>query len=211
MHNVDAPERQLMQESKQAMPCGSKDHSASIQVSNLLPLNVKIKAHLSEICSPLIKVHLLRNLLVPWQRVEHNHFLLRGLHSLVVDNEGVLQALILGNVVEPLLLHARAVENIRTCDNLRRQLVELSNKHAAVGKLVADMRGEREVRRGNELDLDIVVEEELGKRVDGTSVAKVTGEGDGEVIDGTELFTDSKEVEECLRRMLTRTIACLLC
>lgn len=139
--------------------------------------------------------------------MHNNHLLLGHLQRLLIDNEAILEALEFRQIHKPLLLHARAVQHIGAGDELGSELVALGDEDASFGELVANLLREDEDGGRDELDLDAVVEEELGEGVHGAAVAEVAHEGDGEVVDGAELFADGEEVEEGLSRVLEGAVA----
>lgn len=134
--------------------------------------------------------------------------LLRIPQRLVVHDKAILQPLILIQVLESLLLNSRAVQDIAAGDDLRGELGAFDEELARLGFYdIADVRWDGKCLWGNELDGDVVVLEQLDERVDGSSVFEITGEGDSQAGDGTELFSDCEQVQECLCRMLLAAIA----
>lgn len=139
----------------------------------------------------------------------HDHHMNLGvLHDGVVDNEAVLETLVLIKVVETLLLHASAVEDVGAGDDLGRKHGRLGEQDSAISKVVADVIRHGKSGRSNQLHADVVMLEELGQRVNSAAVLQVTHKGDGEVIDGSELLADREKVEEGLGGVLKRSITC---
>lgn len=164
------------------------------------------RVYLAEVCSALVKVDLFTDLRGSRERVHDNHVALSVLHDSVVDDEAVLKSLVLGEVLEALLLDASAVQDVRASDDLGSKLSRLGNQQASFEKLVAKVLGQGELLGGDKLDADVVEAEKVGKTVDGAAVLKVSNEGDGEVVDGSELLTNGEEVKEGLSGVLTGSV-----
>ena len=136
--------------------------------------------HLSKVCCPRVEVHLLVNLVIPWQRVHDNHVALGLLEHLVVDDEGVLDLLISGLVGEALLLYTSAVQNVRRRNDLRCELRGNALQLTTRLEGLADRAGHAEGLRCHQVDLAVVVREQLAEGVHRTAVLEVTNEGNVE-------------------------------
>lgn len=135
-----------------------------------------------------------------------DHVALRVLEDRVIDNEAVLQALVLGLIVEALPLDAGTVDDVGVGNHLLGQGVTLFNDHALGGENIADLTRELETGGGGELDLNAVVLEEIRKGMDGAAMLEITSKGNGQVIDRSELLTDGEKIEESLSRVLLGTV-----
>jgi hypothetical protein len=118
----------------------------------------------------------------------------------------MLKALVFSNVSKSLLLHASAIENISASHNLRGKLVALSNEAAAIDESCAELVWEWEGLREDKLDLDGVVAEQLGERVNGSAEHEITGEGDDQIVDGTQFLTDGEKIEDGLGWVLSASV-----
>lgn len=119
----------------------------------------------------------------------------------------MLKTLVLSNISESLLLDASAVEDIGASHDLRSELVALSEEAATLDESVAEIVWEWKALGEDKLDLDRVVAEQLGERVNGSAELEITGEGDDQVVDGTQLLTDGEKVEDGLGWVLSASIA----
>lgn len=75
-----------------------------------------------------------------------------------------------------------------------------------IDDFVHDFEGEAENFRGDEAEADVVLGEEAGKGVDGTTEAEVTDHGDFEAVDLAEFLANGEEVEEGLGGMFASAI-----
>ena len=112
--------------------------------------------------------------------MHNNHVRLGSLEQLVVDDKGILDSFVCGNIGEALLLHTGGVQNVRAGDNLRSQLLRLEDQLAGSNDLLADILGESEGLGSNKLDADIVELEQLDEGVYGAAILEVTNEGNVE-------------------------------
>lgn len=163
--------------------------------------------YLAEVSSPLVEVDFLGDLGVAREGVHDNHVALGVLEQSIVNDKGVLETLVLGEVGEALLLHTGGVQNVRAGDNLRSQLLGLEDQLAGSNYLLADILGESESLGRNKLDADIVELEQLDEGVHGAAVLEVTSEGDGQAGDSAQLLADGEQVQEGLGGVLKGTIA----
>jgi hypothetical protein len=147
------------------------------------------------------------NLVIPRQRMHDNHIRLSALEHLIINHKRVLHLLEARRVREPLLLHARAIQDIRRRDNLGCEFVRDGIQLATGLEAVAHALGHTEGLGRHEVDVHVVVREELAQRVHGAAVLEVADEGNVEPVDGAKFFTDREDVEDGLRRVLAATVA----
>lgn len=165
------------------------------------------RTYLSEVSSPGVVVNLGAEFQVARQRVHDNHVLLGVLEGSGANNKTVLDLLVQAQVIEALLLHTSAVNDVGCGDDLGSKLVRLDAELTAALEGAADLLGQIDLLGGDKVDGAVVVLEQLAQRVHGTTVLEVTNEGDGKTVGGTKLLTDGEEVEEGLGRVLARAVA----
>lgn len=165
------------------------------------------RTYLSEVSSPGVVVNLGAEFQVARQRVHDNHVLLGVLEGSGANNKTVLDLLVQAQVIEALLLHTSAVNDVGCGDDLGSKLVRLDAELTAALEGAADLLRQIDLLGGDEVDSAVVVLEQLAQRVHGTTVLEITNEGDGETVGGTKLLTDGEEIEECLGRVLARAVA----
>jgi hypothetical protein len=134
--------------------------------------------------------------------VHDNHVLLGVLEGGSTDDKTILDLLVQRQVLETLLLHASAVDDVGRGDDLRGKLVGLDTELATTLESAADLLGEIDLLGCNKVDCAVVVLQQLAERVHGAAVLEVTDEGDGETVGGTNLLTDGEEIQEGLGRVL---------
>ena len=125
----------------------------------------------------------------------------------IVHTVRVLDSLVFVLCRETLALHTCAVKDITASQDLRSESLRLAEELTRSDKLLADLGRKGQGLGSNKLDLDLVVSEQVHKRVHRSSVEKVTKEGDGQALDSTQLLTDGEEIEEGLGRMLLAAVA----
>lgn len=165
------------------------------------------RTYLSEVSSPGVVVNLGAEFQVARQRVHDNHVLLGVLEGSGANNKTILDLLVQAQVIEALLLHTGAVDDVGCGDDLGSKLVRLDAKLTAALEGAADLLGQIDLLGGDKVDGAVVVLEQLAQRVHGTTVLEVTNEGDGKTVGGTKLLTDGEEIKEGLGRVLARAVA----
>lgn len=132
---------------------------------------------------------------------------LRVLEDGVVDHEAPPQALVFGAVLEALLLQARAVDDVGSRDDLAGQGGALVHQFAGTDERLPDVGGKGEGRRGDELDVHVVVLEKFDEGVDRAAMAEVADEGYVQAIYGSQLFPYREKIQEGLSGVLQATVA----
>ncbi|KAI6769204.1 hypothetical protein HG531_010308 [Fusarium graminearum] len=99
------------------------------------------------------------------------------------------------------------IQDVTAGQDLRSKSLRLAEKLAGSDELLSDLGGQSQGLGSNKLDLDLVVSEQVHKRVHRSAVEKVTKEGDGQALDGTQLLTDGEEIEEGLGGVLLAAVA----
>mmetsp|Transcript_26756 Transcript_26756/g.65908 ORF Transcript_26756/g.65908 Transcript_26756/m.65908 type:complete len:285 (-) Transcript_26756:5955-6809(-) len=134
-----------------------------------------------------------------------DHALLGVDQRLRRDLGAPLDALVLVEVSEPLLLHASDVEDVGLGDDVVDRDV-LRNGDLGLDLLHDRLRHLEPLGR-HELDLHVVQCEQARERVDGPAVLEVAAEGDGEAVDGADLLADGEDVEQRLGGVLADPVA----
>lgn len=136
---------------------------------------------------------------VAGERVHNDAVRLGTREELVVDDVGVLDGLVLGEVLEPLLLDASHVQHVGAAEDAG-ETRRLEDRDARLDRLGLDALRHREGCGGDEVEGDRVEREEANEAVDGAAVLEVADHGDREAVDRAELFADRVDVEEGLER-----------
>jgi hypothetical protein len=138
--------------------------------------------------------------------VHDNHVLLGVLEGGSTDDKTILDLLVQREVLETLLLHTSAVDDVGRGDDLRGKLVRLDTELTAALEGAADLLRKINLLGSDKVDCAVVVLEQLAERVHGTAVLEVTDEGDSETVGGTDLLTNGEEIQEGLGRVLARAV-----
>ena len=165
------------------------------------------KTYLSEVSSSGVVVDLGAELQVARKRVHDNHVLLGVLEGGSADNKTILDLLVQRQILEALLLHAGAVDNVGRGDDLGSELVRLNTNLTTALESAADLLGELDLLGCHKVDCAVVVLQQLAEGVHGAAVLEITDEGDGETVGGTNLLTDGEEIQEGLGGVLARAVA----
>ncbi|KAH0294696.1 carbamoyl-phosphate synth, partial [Aureobasidium sp. EXF-3399] len=122
------------------------------------------------------------------------------------DNKTILDLLVQRQVLEALLLHTGAVDDVGRGNDLGSKLVGLDTDLTTALKGTADLLRKLDLLGCDKVDCAVVVLQQLAKRVHSAAVLEITNEGDGEAVGSTNLLTNGEEIEEGLSRVLARAV-----